>query len=203
MAEVVARVGKVTGEAFARDADGNLRRIKSGDPIREGEVVQAGAGGEVQLKLVDGRDLVVRANEAAKLDAEVAAPERPDAGDSAVLNNPSGFAKISKAIVGPDGTFSFDDDGGRGLNPVYKKRGILLLNSRASSNWSIHLSSSLVRVAASPWTKFAGAGFTLRQRQYSRSRLPRQKIFRCPVTRIARSGSTSRAVTRMESSPGM
>ncbi|MBP8194272.1 MAG: retention module-containing protein, partial [Azonexus sp.] len=123
MAEVVARVGKVTGEAFARDADGNLRRIKSGDPIREGEVVQAGAGGEVQLKLVDGRDLVVRANEAAKLDAEVAAPERPDAGDSAVLNNPSGFAKISKAIVGPDGTFSFDDDGGRGLNPGVQKEG--------------------------------------------------------------------------------
>ncbi|HQU80671.1 MAG TPA: retention module-containing protein, partial [Azonexus sp.] len=113
MAEVIARVGKITGEAFARDADGNLRRLKSGDPIREGEVVQAGPEGQVQLKLVDGRDLVVRANEAAKLDAEVAATDRPDSGDSALQNNPSGFAKISKALVGSDGTFSFEDDGGR------------------------------------------------------------------------------------------
>lgn len=45
MAAVIARVGRITGEAFARDADGNLRRLKSGDAIREGEVVQAGQGG--------------------------------------------------------------------------------------------------------------------------------------------------------------
>ncbi len=123
MAAVVARVGKVTGEAFARDADGALRRVKSGDPIREGEVVQAGVGGEVQLKLVDGRELVVRPNEAAKLDAEVAASERPDAGDSAVQNSPTTFARISKAIVGFDGTFSFEDDGGRGVNTGVQKEG--------------------------------------------------------------------------------
>ena len=123
MAEIVARVGKVTGEAFARNADGELRRLKSGDPIREGEVVQAGVGGEVQLKLVDGRELVVGPNEAAKLDAEVAASQRPDAGDSAVQNSPSTFARISKAIIGFDGTFSFEDDGGRGANPGFQKEG--------------------------------------------------------------------------------
>jgi len=123
MAEIIARVGKVAGEAFARDSEGKLRRLKSGDPIREGEVVQAGAGGEVQLKLADGRDLVVRSNEAAKLDAEVGSPEVPNAGDSALQNNPAGFAKISKAIVGQDGTFSFEDDGGRGQIASAQKEG--------------------------------------------------------------------------------
>ena len=123
MAEIVARVGKINGEAFARNADGELRRVRSGDPIREGEVVQAGGGGEVQLKLADGRELVVRSNEAAKLDAEVAALEHPDAGDSSVQNNRTGFAKISKAIVGQDGTFSFEDDGGRGQIAGVQKEG--------------------------------------------------------------------------------
>jgi len=113
MAAVIARVGKITGEAFARDADGNARKLKSGDVIREGEVVQTAPGGQVELKLVDGRDLRVGPGEAARLDAEIAVTDSPDAGDSAVQNTPKGFAKISKAIVGEDGTFSFDDDAGK------------------------------------------------------------------------------------------
>ena len=112
MAEIIARVGKITGEAIARDLDGNVRRLKAGDPVRQGDVVQAADGGQVQLKLADGRDLEVRANEAAKIDAEVAAPDLPGATDSAVQDSPKGFAKVVKAIVGPDGTFSFDDEAG-------------------------------------------------------------------------------------------
>ncbi|HSN63014.1 MAG TPA: retention module-containing protein, partial [Azonexus sp.] len=123
MAEVIARVGKITGEAFARDPDGNVRRLKSGDPIREGDVVQTAEGGQVQLTLADGRELLVGANEAAKIDAEVAAPDLPNAGDSAVQNNPRGFIKVAKAIVGPDGTFSFDDDGGQVKASVDQKDG--------------------------------------------------------------------------------
>jgi hypothetical protein len=123
MAEVIARVGKITGEAFARDPDGNVRRLKSGDPIREGDVVQTAEGGQVQLTLADGRELLVGANEVAKIDAEVAAPDLPNAGDSAVQNNPRGFIKVAKAIVGPDGTFSFDDDGGQVKASVDQKDG--------------------------------------------------------------------------------
>ena len=36
-ANVIAKVSSLTGEAFARDASGNLRRLQSGDVIREGE----------------------------------------------------------------------------------------------------------------------------------------------------------------------
>ena len=113
MAAIIARVGKITGEAIARDPDGNVRKLKAGDPICDGDVVQVVGGGQVQLTLADGRELTINANEAARIDAEVAAPDRPDAGDSALQNNPQGFLKVAKAIVGADGTFSFTDDGGK------------------------------------------------------------------------------------------
>ena len=115
MAEIVARVGKLTGQAVARDADGNVRALKSGDPIREGEVVQSTDGSQVQLTLPDGRQITLNANEAAKLDAEVASPDLPDAGDSSVQNAPQAFTRVSKTVVGQDGTFSFDDDGGKAI----------------------------------------------------------------------------------------
>ncbi|QLQ24380.1 MAG: retention module-containing protein [Dechloromonas sp.] len=60
MAEIVARVGKVTGEVIVRDADGNVRRLKEGDAVRAGEVIQAASGGQVHLLLADGREVVVK-----------------------------------------------------------------------------------------------------------------------------------------------
>ena len=115
MAAVVARVTNLTGQAFARDPDGNLRQLRSGDPVREGEVVQTADGGRVQLTTVDGRAVSLGAGEAIKLDAEVAAPDLPDATTSSVQATQPVLAKVSRTVVGQDGTFSFDDDGGKGL----------------------------------------------------------------------------------------
>lgn len=113
MAEIVARVGKVTGEVIVRDADGNVRRLKEGDAVRAGEVIQAASGGQVQLLLADGREVVVKSGEAARIDAEVAGSNFPDAGDSAVHNSPQTFTRVARTLVAADGTFSFDDDAGR------------------------------------------------------------------------------------------
>ena len=123
MAEIVARVGKLTGQAIARDLDGNVRALKSGDPIREGEVVQSADGSQVQLTLTDGGQVTLNANEAAKLDAEVASPDLPDAGDSSVQNVTQIFTRVSKTVVGQDGTFSFDDDGGKGAGSAVQNEG--------------------------------------------------------------------------------
>ena len=54
-ANVIAKVSSLSGEAFARDSSGNLRRLQPGDVIREGETVVAGNGAEVVLTLADGR----------------------------------------------------------------------------------------------------------------------------------------------------
>jgi len=96
---IVAKVTSLSGEAFARDAAGKVRHLKLGDTIREGESVVASDGSQVVLALADGREMTVRSGEVAKLDAEVAAQVKPDATDSALVNNPQGFQKIAKAIA--------------------------------------------------------------------------------------------------------
>ena len=67
MAQIIAKVGNLTGEAFARDAAGNARRLKSGDVIREGETVVATEGAQVQLKMADGREMTVCPGETVKM----------------------------------------------------------------------------------------------------------------------------------------
>ncbi len=95
---VIAKVISLSGEAFARNSAGKMRRLKVGDVIREGESVDAGDGGQAILKLADGRELSVRPGEVVRLDAEVAAPVKPDIADSAVLSGTSGLQKIAKAL---------------------------------------------------------------------------------------------------------
>ncbi|MBS1140235.1 MAG: hypothetical protein H6R13_1688, partial [Proteobacteria bacterium] len=97
-AQVVAKVSELSGQAFARDSAGNMRRLKLGDVIREGESVVAADGAKVVLALADGREMTVRPGETARIDAEVAAAVKPDAADSAVVNDQNGFQKIAKAL---------------------------------------------------------------------------------------------------------
>jgi len=96
---VVAKISSLSGEAFARDAVGKLRRLKLGDSIREGESVVAADGSQVFLKLTDGREISVRPGEVAKIDAEVAASVKPDANDSALTHHGKDFHKIAKALT--------------------------------------------------------------------------------------------------------
>ena len=97
MAQVIATVTKLSGEAFVRAKDGTMRQLKVGDVIKDNEAVVS-TSGDVALKLVDGRDLNVRPGETVQVDSEVAAVNKPDAIDSAVNVNPQQFQKITKAI---------------------------------------------------------------------------------------------------------
>ncbi|HLO62801.1 MAG TPA: retention module-containing protein, partial [Azonexus sp.] len=97
-AQIIAKVSVLSGQAYARDSAGNMRRLKLGDAIREGESVVAGQGANVVLALADGREMPVRPGETAKIDAEVVAAVMPDAADSAVVNNPQDFQKITQAL---------------------------------------------------------------------------------------------------------
>ncbi|MBL8430454.1 MAG: retention module-containing protein, partial [Dechloromonas sp.] len=98
-AQVVAQVSVLSGQAFARDSAGNMRRLKLGDVIREGESVVAGQGSKVVLTLADGRELDVHPGETARMDAEVASPVKPDATDSAIANDQKGFKKIASVLT--------------------------------------------------------------------------------------------------------
>ena len=110
-AQVVAQVSVLSGQAFARDSAGNMRRLKLGDAIREGESVVAADGAKVVLTLGDGRELDVRPGETARIDSEVAAPVKPDPTDSAIANDQQGFKKIASALVsGSDLDALLDED---------------------------------------------------------------------------------------------
>ncbi|MDE2441028.1 MAG: retention module-containing protein, partial [Betaproteobacteria bacterium] len=97
-APIIAKVSALSGQAYARDSSGNMRRLKLGDVIREGESVVAGQGADVVLALADGREMNVRPGETAKIDTEVVSVVMPDASDSAVASNPQGFQKITQAL---------------------------------------------------------------------------------------------------------
>ncbi|WP_176475866.1 retention module-containing protein, partial [Halomonas salipaludis] len=52
----IATVLSITGQAWARDADGNLRELSVGDTLVEGETLVTSDNGSVQLDFLDGLD---------------------------------------------------------------------------------------------------------------------------------------------------
>lgn len=67
----IGKVASVQGEAFARGEDGSVRQVKVGDPVYEGEVVQATPGGHVELAFRDGTAYFLRDKEGVTLDGMV------------------------------------------------------------------------------------------------------------------------------------
>ncbi|MCP4211663.1 MAG: retention module-containing protein, partial [Halieaceae bacterium] len=57
--ESTATVTAITGRAMARNSDGELRVLRVGDTLREGESVVTPDGGSVELALADGSPLGV------------------------------------------------------------------------------------------------------------------------------------------------
>ena len=94
----LARVSAIQGKAFARDQDGNLRQLRIGDVIYEGDVVVTGAGSRVDLASPDSHSIVLRANETLTVDAEVFATVKPDATDAALLGGARDVDRVIKAI---------------------------------------------------------------------------------------------------------
>ncbi len=84
MAQVIATVVSVIGEAFVRDAQGNTRSIKPGDALLEGETVITSAGGQVELAMADGSSLVVVESQVVGLGLEMLDEGAPGAQESAV-----------------------------------------------------------------------------------------------------------------------
>ncbi|WP_026687443.1 retention module-containing protein, partial [Azovibrio restrictus] len=98
MAQVIAKIVFVSGEAFIRDGAGNSRRARAGEPLREGETLVTGSGAQVQVAFEDGRDMVLGSNQTLFLDVSVAAETKPDATDSALLAGSGDVDKIVQAL---------------------------------------------------------------------------------------------------------
>ena len=55
----IATIIAITGQAWARDADGNLRELRIGDTLQEGETLVTSDNGRVELDFGDGLDPTV------------------------------------------------------------------------------------------------------------------------------------------------
>ncbi len=80
----VATVISVTGMAFARSADGAVRRLSAGDTILEGETVFTLAGGELELAFADGHHATILASESYLIGPEAMVATSPGTGEAAI-----------------------------------------------------------------------------------------------------------------------
>ena len=56
---IVGTLKSVTGKAFARDESGNIRPLRSGDSVHEGETLVTGQGARAELVFVDASSLAI------------------------------------------------------------------------------------------------------------------------------------------------
>ncbi|SDM93075.1 hypothetical protein SAMN05192555_1291, partial [Franzmannia pantelleriensis] len=83
----IATVLSITGQAWARDADGNLRELSVGDTLVEGETLVTSDNGSVQLDFLDGLDpTTISGGQEIAMTPEVDADAPVDAADSEVMD---------------------------------------------------------------------------------------------------------------------
>ncbi|MFZ3260033.1 MAG: retention module-containing protein, partial [Thiobacillus sp.] len=88
--QAVATIIAVEGQAFARDPAGQMRPLKPGDVLLEGDTIVTMPGGQVQLAFLDGQMLTLLPNESFLFSAETSPTSRPEVAEAAL---PAGEAE--------------------------------------------------------------------------------------------------------------
>ncbi|GGX90318.1 hypothetical protein GCM10007160_17210 [Litchfieldella qijiaojingensis] len=83
----IATVLSITGQAWARDSEGNLRELSPGDVLQEGETLVTSGNGSVQLDFGDGLEpALIGSGQQVAMTPEVDAQAPVDVADSSVLD---------------------------------------------------------------------------------------------------------------------
>lgn len=85
MAEIIASVIAVTGSVFARDADGNVRALKPGDVLRQGDTVLTDQGGRVELVSAGGEPFELGEGQTLRISAEMSDDARPSSDEAELV----------------------------------------------------------------------------------------------------------------------
>jgi hypothetical protein len=97
---VIGKVASVTGQVFAKGADGAVRQLRVGDPVFEGDVVQTSANGRVELSFNNGAAYFLRDKETVTLDEMVFGGRTADARDAALLSGSNAeLEDIARALA--------------------------------------------------------------------------------------------------------
>ncbi|XKF15899.1 retention module-containing protein [Halomonas sp. BLK-85] len=84
----IATVVAITGQAFARDEDGNLRELSVGDTLQEGETLVTSTNGEVELDFDDGLPpTTIGGDEEVAMNGDVDAENPADESESATQDD--------------------------------------------------------------------------------------------------------------------
>jgi hypothetical protein len=81
---VIATIAAIDGTAYARNAEGELRELRVGDPLRQGETLVTPEGSSVELELVDGQLLVIAELPELTLDQDMLAGDAARAEEASV-----------------------------------------------------------------------------------------------------------------------
>ena len=81
---IIGTLRSVTGKAFAHDASGKLRPLRSGDSVQEGETLVTGQGARVELVFVDASSLAIGEGHTISISPELLLEGAPDDADSSL-----------------------------------------------------------------------------------------------------------------------
>ena len=112
--QAVATIVAVEGQAFARNPAGEMRDLKAGDVLLQGDTVVTMPGGHVELAFADGHTLAVLPNEVFHLGPEVALTTRPDSSEAALAA--SDVDRVIQALNQGGDLNAELEDPGAGLN---------------------------------------------------------------------------------------
>jgi hypothetical protein len=81
---VIATITEITGTAYARNEDGELRELAVGDEVMENEVVITPEGTSVGLEMVDGSELQITDQAETLLTPDLMSDTAAETADAAV-----------------------------------------------------------------------------------------------------------------------
>ena len=102
MATNVQQVGTVSaikGVVFARNADGEIRQLKDGDPVYEGDVIIAANGASARVEMLDGSQPLQVSEQTLTLDAQVTGATPDSTALGVAIASAQGLAATSTAMA--------------------------------------------------------------------------------------------------------
>ncbi|NJD34167.1 MAG: retention module-containing protein, partial [Betaproteobacteria bacterium] len=100
-AQQIGVVSATKGEVFARNAEGQMRRLSVGDPVLEGDVIVTAAGSSAEITPFNGSALNVGEQQTVALDGSVVSGAPPDASAGGV--SPLSATEAARVIQPPAG----------------------------------------------------------------------------------------------------
>lgn len=103
--KIIASVANIHGEAFARNLEGETRRLLAGDSIMQGETVMTSSGGMLELLTEDGQIVTVNSQESYFFGSETAHATAPTPDEAGLFD-----AEEPKVVIQPEQAAAADFD---------------------------------------------------------------------------------------------